>query len=300
MLLVATALAFVYTESLKLTPSPIAGTTVTKLFSPICACATDTARIAFRLRTPDGVTIEIVSGQGALVRRLITREERRRGRVEVIWNGRDSTGAVVPEGVYRPRVHLDRQRRTIVLPNPIRVDTTPPRVRLVRVAPSVFSPDGDQRADRVVVAYHADEPGTVALYVDGKQAVVKRGQKQTGTIDWYGTLRGAALPRGVYRLSVAARDLAGNAGRRSRERAVVLRFVVLGRTRITTAPGARFALLVSSDAGRVGWMLGQRRGEAKPGTLRLRAPLRAGRFTLTVTANGHAVRAAVIVRKRPQ
>jgi hypothetical protein len=76
---------------------------------------------------------------------------------------------------------------------------------------------------------------------------------------------------------------------------LVIRYVALGRKRITVTSGARFALRVSSDARRVRWTLGARSGFAAPGTLRLRAPLQEGRFTLTVAANGHAVRAAVFV-----
>ena len=75
----------------------------------------------------------------------------------------------------------------------------------------------------------------------------------------------------------------------------MVRYVALGRNRIIAIAGARFALRVSSDARQVRWSLGGRSGFARPGTLRLRAPLQKGRFTLTVSANGHATRAAVFV-----
>jgi hypothetical protein len=48
----------------------------------------------------------------------------------------------------------------------------------------------------------------------------------------------------------------------------------------------------------VRWRLGRRSGFAEPGTLRLRAPLQKGRYTLTVTANGRPARAAIYVRER--
>ena len=38
-----------------------------------------------------------------------------------------------------------------MLPNPIRVDTTKPVITLVAVKPTVFSPDGDGRRDRIRV-----------------------------------------------------------------------------------------------------------------------------------------------------
>lgn len=297
MLLVATALAFAYTEQLKLTPSPILGTQVTKVFSPVCECDTDAAVIAFRLRESDRLDVEIIDKGGAIVRHLIERLVYRRGPVELVWNGRDDANAVVAEGSYRPRVRLVRQRRTIVLPNRIRVDTTPPRVRLLDIAPRVFSPDGDRRADRVVVRYRVDEPAQVSLYVNGRQRVRKRGQKLGGTIEWYGQVEGTPLPRGVYRFSVGAVDVAGNPALRRPGRDIVIRSVALGRDRVETRPGARFAVFVSSDAATVEWKLGARTGTARPGTLRLRAPLQPGRFTLTVTAAGQSARAAVIVRR---
>jgi hypothetical protein len=295
-LLAATALAFAYTESLKLTPSPILGTQVTKVFSPVCDCDTDAAVIAFRLRTADRLDVEIIDRGGAVIRHLIRHEEHRRGPVAFAWNGRDDAGATVPEGTYRPRVKLERQHRTIVLPNPIRVDTTPPQVTMTHLAPRVFSPDGDSRSDRVVAGYRVDEPARVSLSVDGVRAVLKKGRRTEGTIDWFGMQAGKPLPQGAYRLRLGATDLAGNVGRPSRSKTVVIRYVALGRQRIEVAPGSPIAVLVSSDAARLRWKLGARTGTTRPGTLRLRAPLQPGRFTLTVTANGRSTRAAVLVR----
>jgi hypothetical protein len=54
---------------------------------------------------------------------------------------------------------------------------------------------------------------------------------------------------------------------------------------------------VSSDARAVRWRLGGRSGVTSPGTLRLRAPLQKGTFTLLVTANGHSAGARVFVRE---
>jgi FlgD Ig-like domain len=296
-LLVATGLAFVYTESLKLTKSPIVGTRVLpKVISPVCDCPTDAAVIAFRLRKADVVDVEIIDAGGRVVRNLVARQPRGRGRVSFVWRGEDDAGAVAPEGSYRPRIKLRREHRTIVLPNPVRIDTTPPTVAMTRLAPRVFSPDGDARADRVVAGYRVDEPARVSLYVDGVRTVLKKGRATEGTIAWFGRKDGEPLPQGPYTLRLGAADLAGNESRRTRAKVVVIRYVALGRNRVETTPGTRFAVLVLTDAARVTWKLGARTGVARSGTLRLRAPLQSGRFTLTVTANGAKARAAVIVR----
>lgn len=295
-LLVATALAFVYTEQLKLTKSPILGTRVApRTISPVCKCPTRSASIVFRLRTRDRVEIDIVRGRDTVVRRLVTRSFPR-GRVAVEWDGLDDAAAAVAEGSYRPRVKLARQHRTIVLPNPIRIDTTPPVISLTRLGPRVFSPDGDKRGDRVVALYRVDEPAQVSLLVDGRTAVRKRGSKTAGQIDWFGTVDGQVVRPGVHQLELGARDVAGNAAASTRPRAVIVRYIALGRNRIEATAGSRFAVLVLTDAARIEWKLGARTGTARPGTLKLRAPLQPGRFTLTVTANGHDARAAVIAR----
>ena len=216
-LLAATALAFAYTESLKLTPSPILGTRVLpKVISPVCDCPTDSAVIAFRLREADVLDIELIDESGSVVRRLVRRKSQPRGRVSFTWNGESDARAPVAEGTYRPRVKLRRQHRTIVLPNPIRVDTTPPVIAMTRLAPRVFSPDGDARSDRVVAGYRVDEPARVALYVDGTRAVLKKGRKAEGTIDWFGLRGGKPLPHGPYALRLGAIDVAGNESRPTR------------------------------------------------------------------------------------
>jgi hypothetical protein len=296
-LLVATAAAFAYTEKLKLTPSPILGTRVHKVFSPVCDCKTDTAMISFRLRKRDRLTVDLIDERGDSVRTLLHDAPTPRGRVTMYWNGRDDGASVVPEGTYRPRVHLVAERRTIVMPNPIEVDVTPPVVALVSLAPRVFSPDGDGRADKVVARYRVDERASALLYVDGEQRVRKRGQQKAGRIEWFGLLDGEPESAGVYRISLGAQDPAGNLSRTTAGRTVVIRYVALGRRRIEAAAGGRFAVLVLSDAARVRWRLGARSGVVRPGTLKLVAPLRAGRYTLTVSANGFDARAAVVVRE---
>jgi hypothetical protein len=295
-LLAATAAAFVYTEQLKLTPSPILGTRVDKLFSPVCECETDAATIFFRLREADRLTAEIIDSRGTVVRELVRNRREARGPVELQWDGRDEQGVVVREGSYRPRIHLTRDRRTIVLPNRIRVDTTRPRVELLSLRPRVFSPDGDRRRDSVTARYRVDEPASVVLYVDGVRRVRKRGTRTEGLVRWPGTTAGPLLAEGTYGISLGARDLAGNLAVPTPERRVLARYVSLGRHRIVVAPGGRFAVLVLSHAATIEWRLGARSGTTRPGTLRLVAPGRSGRFVLTVTANGSSERAVVVVR----
>lgn len=297
-LLVATGLAFAITERLKLTPSPILGTSVPyKFFSPVCECDTDVAIIRFRLRKRDTIDVEILDRSGVVVRTLARRQPKDRGSVEIIWNGRDESGAVAPEGVYRPRVRLHKQRRTITLPNPITLDLTRPRFVAAAVRPLVFSPDGDARNELVKARYRLSERAQVSLIVDGRRQVLKRGTRERGVVQWFGLIDGVRVEPGRYRVQLGARDLAGNIARWTPPAVVEARSVALGRRLATAVAGGRFAILVVSDARRVEWRLSRARGTAPPGTLRLRAPGKPGRYRLIVTANGNSVSAIVVVRR---
>jgi hypothetical protein len=297
-LLAATAAAFALTQGLKNQPAGIFGTKVERgVFSPVCGCDSATGVVTIRLRDPDRLDVSIVDGSDRVVRTIERDREYERGLVEIRWDGRDDAGRVLSEGEYKPRVRLRNDRTTYTLPNPIRIDVTPPQLELVGVEPRIISPDGDGRADRAVFRYRVNEPAKGMLFVNGKRRVLKRFPRTEDSIVWNGKVDRRALPAGVYTTRVAAEDPAGNVSDRTRPIPIVIRYVALGRNRIVVTAGRTFAVRVSSDARLVHWALGGRSGAARPGTLRLRAPLQPGRFTLTVTANGHAARAAVFVRE---
>ena len=75
-----------------------------------------------------------------------------------------------------------------------------------------------------------------------------------------------------------------------------LRYVQLFKTRFTPRVGRTLRVRVSSDAKQLTWRLGSRSGTGRPPLLRIPAPTQPGRYTLTVTANGHRARATVVVR----
>ena len=295
-LLAATAAAFALTQGLKLQKSPIFGTRVQPVFSPVCNCDRETARIAFKLRKADRIDVSIVDDD-EVVRTIERGRSYPKGPVVIEWDGRDDAGRILPEGEYKPRIHVRGEHQTITLPNPIRIDVTPPVIQDVRVAPRVISPDGDGRSDQLRVRYRLSEEGRGALFVNGKRRALTRFPRTEETIVWNAKVNGRPLRAGVYGLQLLAFDPAGNRAERTPVIPVAVRYVTLGRNRIPVAAGAPFAVRVSSDAERVRWTLGGRSGFARPGTLRLRAPLQKGRFTLTVSANGHTARAAVFVRE---
>jgi hypothetical protein len=287
-LLAATATSFAVEERLKLEDTPVLKTKVEGLFSP----KRGDAKIGFQLRREEDIELDVVDDQGTVVRRALGTGVFGQAFHQFAWDGRNDAGQIVPDGLYRVQLHLKDEDRTIEFPRTVRVDSTPPTIERVATGHRLFSPDGDHRADHVNVHYTFSEPAYAILYLDGKKLGRSYRKKPTGTYPWYA--RGKRP--GDYRLALAARDLAGNVAGSTREFTVRLRYIDL--LEHTFKPRGRILRVrVSTDAKTVGWRLGRTRGNAKPPLIRLPVPSKPGRYTLTVTANGHRARATVVVRK---
>ena len=286
-LLVATATAFAVTERLKLEDSPVISTTFAARFSPKLV----EERIGFRLRREEDISLDIADSNGNTVKEGVGSGVFGQAYHQFAWDGRDDSGRIVPDGTYRVRLTLKDEDRTFEFPRTIVVDSTPPMITEVTPQHSVFSPDGDGRADHVNLHYRFNEPAWAILYVNGKRVGITYRKKPTGTYPWYG--RGKKP--GEYRLALVAQDLAGNKAPSTREFIVRLRFVQLFKKRFTPR-GSTIRVRVSTDAKTVRWRLGGRSGTAKPPLLRIPAPTQPGRHTLTVSANDHRARATVVVR----
>ncbi|HEU5243025.1 MAG TPA: FlgD immunoglobulin-like domain containing protein [Gaiellaceae bacterium] len=306
-LLVATAAAFAITEHLKLEKSPIFGTKIFSgqpgkpaLFSPVCGqgCATRTAEVRLRLRRTGHVTVTIADSDGHRVATIapdvvmqakIPRTFR--------WDGRTDAGALAPDGVYYPWVQLGPHVYKFI--NKITLDTVPPQVlkaAAVKPKPVLFA----GRGQSVAIRYEFSERAHPVVYLDGRRIIVGRHIRPSARIKWGGKLEGRPLPAGKYVLSIGALDRAGNetpAGKRM-DVPVVLRYVELTPALTTVRAGRRFKVHVETAARRYIWRLGQRHGERRGRTLRLRAPTTPGTYRLVVTANGHATTAVVRVRAK--
>lgn len=190
LLLVATATAFAVTQRLKLEPSPISQTHVDKVFSPVCNCATKVAHIDFSIRHADHLRIWVRTPSGPAV---LADREFPKGMVHVTWDGHGAA-----EGTYFAVVRMRRAQRTIDLPNPIRVDTTPPTIALVSTT---------QDGPKMLFRYRTSEPAHALLFVDGRRRVRTYSTRQHGKFAYAGRLTDK------NRLVLRARDLAGNLSR---------------------------------------------------------------------------------------
>jgi FlgD Ig-like domain len=306
-LLGGTAAAFTITEALKLERAPIRAPRFDKVFSPTCDCPTRVATLSFRIRSADRLDLVIVSGQEP-VRTLALDLDRPEGRVTVQWDGRDDSGGIVPDGRYRLRIHLEDAERTIVVPKEIRVDTEPPTLELVRVAPLAFSPDGDGRADKVRIVYRTSEDAAPVIVVDGRiGAETRMKRKGERAVAWNGRVDGGLVGVGRHTLFLRVRDEAGNVTQTARGLAVDLRYVEILPRRIVASRGARLRFRVETDVPSFSWNLRRPHGgsvladsKARPGRVGARLPsaIAPGRYILVVTAAGHRDRVIVRIVKR--
>jgi hypothetical protein len=218
-LVVATGAAFFLTQRLKLAPRAVRTLTVTRAISPYVPYRRASIRI--RLTRPDRATVSIIDSRGDVVRRLVTdRPYRPDQRIQLFWNGRDAGGRVVPDGVYRVRVGLRRQGRSVVLLDTITVDGTPPRP-LVRVrrsssatgpmlmpvrggGPVRFTVMGTQlRTERLFVVRTDRGRPRIATRLHARAST-------TGDGTWDGRIAGRPAPPGTYVIVARDTDPVGN------------------------------------------------------------------------------------------
>jgi hypothetical protein len=293
--LLATATgAFALTEGANVERSPVFAAFATGAFSP----GLSTADVDFRLRKADRVTVWMTR-DGRRVATIVPGHTYPAGPVRVEFGGITSTGLTLPQGTYVPVVHLDRAHRTVTLPTPIRLDTSPPSITVPHRVYTHISPDGDRRRDVFRAPFSLDGPAHAILTVRGRTVDVTAIGRRRGVLAWNGRLDGRVVRPGNYVLRAAARDASGNTSRPFAFAVVTVRYVRLGRNRVVTRPRERFAILVLADAPRVSWLFARGRGVAATGrghtTLRLRAPRKPGVYRLYVTASGHSAKALVVV-----
>jgi len=205
-LLAATTTAFALTEALKLDRTPITRPKFDVLFSPVCMCRKDAARLPVSFRKADTIDAVVVSDGGDSVRTLAQGRNQPRGHFVFLWDGRDDAGGVVPDGIYRLRLSFAGDGRTIELPNEIEVDTTPPTLELL----NLDVPEPGSTAP-LTASVRSNERSRLLLYVDDE--LVARGRFDGPGLIRLAWARAAEDPRlssGRHALTLVAKDRAGN------------------------------------------------------------------------------------------
>jgi hypothetical protein len=228
-LVVATFGAFFVAQRLKNSPAVIGEFRRTPFFSPNSDGRFDRATVRFELRKRGRVSLAVVNAGGDEVRELIGdhtflpyREIRAR------WDGRDDHGRRVPDGNYRYRITLPDQGRNVVIPESVRLDTTPPAVRVTSIGPVSdkvprpellptpgggpaivhFVAPGRGKSAKKRILLFKTSPGPVRPV--GAPIVLPDDATQWR---WDGTTpSGRKVSPGTYLVAVQARDQAGNIG----------------------------------------------------------------------------------------
>ncbi|MFW5785687.1 MAG: FlgD immunoglobulin-like domain containing protein [bacterium] len=141
------------------------------------------------------------------------------GLESVEWDGRNNAGSVV-EGPATARIAVTYEkgdRAEARTPRPIVVDVTPPTAR-VTAGEEIFSPNGDDRKDRVEFTQTASEEEEWSATITGPDGEAVRTVSWVGTppesFEWNGRNdAGATVPDGTYRYVLESTDRAGNVGR---------------------------------------------------------------------------------------
>jgi hypothetical protein len=222
-LVVATFGAFFITQRLKREPGVLGQVRATPFFSPNQDGRFDRARIGFLLQEPDDVTVTVVDRDDQPVRRLARNEPLEAFRqLRLVWDGRDDEGRRAPDGVYRARVGLRRQGRSVLLPRNIRLDTTPPRPRVLSIGPERTAlprpellPRRDGRPARVRLFLPGRRARVLVYRTDvtpAREVIAAAVPDGTTTWEWDGTIAGRRASQGTYLVAAETRDQAGNIG----------------------------------------------------------------------------------------
>ncbi len=158
-LLVAGAAAmFVRAQVVKNAPSPIIAPTIgNRVFSPDAfkpRRREATLTVGLRQRTPAQVVV--LDQDDAQV--AVAEAEQRGRRIRASWNGRRADGRLAPDGAYRFAIRLPAKDRTIRIPDPIRLDATPPVVESDARPGRYISPGLEGEAGAYRFALRASEP----------------------------------------------------------------------------------------------------------------------------------------------
>ena len=194
-LLIGSVAAFTRTEKLKLEPAPISNPRFDRHFSPTCGCRRATAHLRFRLHGSERVDVSIVDADDNHVATLASRRELAAGPASFEWNGRGDDGRVAPDGTYRLKIRLEHDRRTILLPTTIRLDTVAPEARILSV----------QGGPGLDVRYSSNETGRAILLLDGKPVFRRHHRAGSEELRWPGP-----LPPGNHQVTLVVVDQAGN------------------------------------------------------------------------------------------
>jgi flagellar hook assembly protein FlgD len=218
-LVVATFGAFFVAQRLKNGPTLVQKFHRNPVFSPNQDGRLDRENINFLIKNEDDVTVDVVDTKGDRVKRLA--DNRRMNAYTALflkWDGTADDGRPAPDGIYRTRIALRGEGRSVVIQKSFRKDTKPPVVRVTAIGP-IKGPGAELFPTRtgkpVTIRFSAPtnkrkitifrtHPGPVEPVVGPLQI-----PNDKDTFDWDGTrANGRRVRPGTYLAVVEARNQA--------------------------------------------------------------------------------------------
>jgi flagellar hook assembly protein FlgD len=321
LLVVATVGAFFVTQRLKRSSAVVRHVVLPRYISPNGDGRKDTAVVRFRLpKADDRVTVSMVDANGDEVRRLADRRLSK-GRHHFVWNGRDSSAAILPDGFYYLRVVLGGEGRGTITRRGIDLVTAMPVPKLLSVSPARIHTGG---REPVTIRFSgpANPAPIFSVYRTdaGSPRLVRRFAGVSGSRSgtWDGRINGRPAPAGTYAFAVTVENralVAGSAPQKLPPTAIgaqpntgVTIGGLVATAPLDAVPARRGAdITVGGATGRVRFALTPlggsrplRRGVGQAPVLRIAVPrtARTGVYMVRLAARAGRARVPVAVRGR--
>jgi flagellar hook assembly protein FlgD len=184
-----------------------------KVLTPNGDGVKDSATASYALSRSATVRVDVIDSSSRIVRSPAIGQAYRGGLQSVTWNGRNSAGKPVRDGVYRLRLSATSPGQEAVKRRRLVVDRT---LGHLTVGPTPFSPTGDGRLDTTTARFLLSRQADVRVRImEGHRTVAKlhrRGPLAPGRAEfaWDGLGKaGAAAADGTYRVLVEATTALG-------------------------------------------------------------------------------------------
>ncbi|MFA5144007.1 MAG: FlgD immunoglobulin-like domain containing protein [Candidatus Omnitrophota bacterium] len=178
----------------------------------------DIAAISFNVSTHSFFNIRVLDSSDNLVKQLVYSAlypDSATHKIELQWDGRNDSGALVPNGQYKLVVNGGSVQKEKSIN--ITVDKMP-FITVANIAPNPFSPDGDGTDEVTAISYNISEISYVTVEIYNQQnslvrTLVNRELFPAGDHlhIWDGKdAQGAAIPEGRYTIKISAQAQTGN------------------------------------------------------------------------------------------
>ncbi|MDC7222367.1 MAG: FlgD immunoglobulin-like domain containing protein [Spirochaetales bacterium] len=193
-------------------------------FSPGTESEISDVEIGFKISTVKGLadwSLDIIDDKGEVFRSWNQRNSQDLlTRTGLTFDGKDSSGNWLAEGVYKARLDASYQNgfSPVVYTPSFEVDTTKPEIS-VSGSPLLFSPDGDGSRDEIVFTQSSSEEQVWKGYILDEEGETVKSYEWHGAVpsslSWNGLYENGQSVTGesAFTYYVETRDSAGNYGR---------------------------------------------------------------------------------------